>query len=84
MPDRAKKTAYCAYLLRCWGESGKGTTGSAALRFSLEDPHTGERHPFANPEALMAFLRKQMGCDEARAEGGATPGELELGTGVLP
>ena len=42
--------------------------GPAALRFSLEDPHTGERHPFANPVALMDFLREQMGCDEARAD----------------
>ena len=68
MTEPMHRTAYCAYLLRCWGEVGKRTTGLAAVRFSLEDPHTGERHLFANPETLMDFLREQMGCDEVRAD----------------
>jgi hypothetical protein len=36
-----------------------------AYRFSLEDPHTGERHSFAGAEALIEFLRAQL-ADEGR------------------
>jgi hypothetical protein len=47
---------YCAYLLRCWQEQSLARLGLAAWRFSLEDPHTGERRAFASFEALVGFL----------------------------
>jgi hypothetical protein len=54
----ARPPGYRAFLLRCWRE----ITG---WRFSLEDPHTGERRGFTGPEALLAHL-------EATLSGGET------------
>ena len=48
---------YCAYLLRCWREPEPSLS---AWRFSLEDPHTGERLAFATFEALIIFLDRQL------------------------
>ncbi len=59
-------TSYCSYLLRCWGEGG----GAPAWRFSLEDTRSGERHGFADLEALMSFLRGRM---QAACNGTAEP-----------
>jgi hypothetical protein len=53
----ARPPGYRAYLLRCWREA----TG---WRFSLEDPHTGERRGFAGPEALVGHLEATLGGDE--------------------
>jgi hypothetical protein len=47
---------YLAYMLRLWQVS---SDGEPIWRASLESPHTGERHGFANLEALFAFLEKQ-------------------------
>jgi hypothetical protein len=60
----SRPPSYCSYILRCWQEStgagGKEDVSGAAMRFSLEDPHTGERFGFAGPEALIAFLRAKV------------------------
>ncbi len=52
---------YGAYLLRYWEARsdlpGQPNTG----RFSLEDAGTGERHAFRDLEALVAFLREELG-----------------------
>jgi hypothetical protein len=53
--------AYCSYILRCWAEPAPGEAkSSTATRFSLEDPHTGERFGFTGPEALVQFLQAQV------------------------
>lgn len=44
---------YLAYLLRLWHE------GEGIWRGTMENPHTGERHAFADVESLLAFLRQQ-------------------------
>ena len=64
---------YRAYLLRCWAERGAAAPAPAAWRYSLEDPHTGERRGFADLAALLGFLRAELalGCDEP--PGGAAP-----------
>jgi hypothetical protein len=41
---------YRAFLLRVWW------TDEGAWRAVLEDPHTGERRTFAQPEALLVCL----------------------------
>ncbi|MDP9378880.1 MAG: hypothetical protein M3Q29_01785 [Chloroflexota bacterium] len=56
----AKPPNYCAYLLRCWEEQGRPSSGATAWRFSLEDPHTGERRGFSGLDALMTFLQTRM------------------------
>ena len=45
--------------------------GPAAWRFSLEDPHTGERQGFATFEALIAFLQEALSGEVFSAQGGA-------------
>jgi hypothetical protein len=55
---------YCSYLLRCWQEAHSSQSGGVAWRFSLEDPHTSDRHGFASFDALMAFLHEKL-IDEA-------------------
>ena len=64
---------YRAYLLRCWSEHSPAAGAPAAWRYSLEDPHTGERRGFADLAALLGFLRAELalGCDDP--PGGAAP-----------
>jgi hypothetical protein len=64
---------YRAYLLRCWAEHGPAAPAPAVWRYSLEDPHTGERRGFADLAALLGFLRAELalGCDDP--PGGAAP-----------
>jgi hypothetical protein len=59
---------YCSYLLRCWEEQGAREAGQAAWRFSLEDPHSGERHAFSDLERLTEFVRRRLASD-AEQEG---------------
>jgi len=43
-------------MLRLWQVS---SDGEPIWRTSLESPHTGERHGFANPKLLFAFLEEK-------------------------
>ena len=49
-----------AYMLRCWEVRSLEPECQAVWRFSLEDPHTGERFGFANLNALIAFLEADL------------------------
>jgi hypothetical protein len=51
-----EQPGYLAYLLRLWRVNDDG---KAVWRASLESPHTGERHGFANLERLFAFLEEK-------------------------
>ena len=51
-----ERPGYLAYLLRLWRVSDDG---KPVWRASLENPHTGERHGFANLELLFAFLEEK-------------------------
>jgi hypothetical protein len=55
IPDQPPR--YHAYLLRCWEERGQNPLRPPSWRFSLEEPHTGERHGFADLAQLIAFLQ---------------------------
>jgi hypothetical protein len=61
---------YRAYLLRCWAERGAAAPEPAVWRYSLEDPHTGERRGFPDLAALLGFLRAELalGCDDSPGE----------------
>ena len=56
---------YFAYMLRLWQVS---SDGEPIWRASLESPHSGERHGFANPELLFVFLAEQTGAQCKRKE----------------
>lgn len=56
-PIPSKPTEYRSFLLRLWAVS---PDEPRVWRFSLEDPHTGERRGFANWERLQEFLKEVM------------------------
>jgi hypothetical protein len=76
-----KPAYYCSYILRCWEEpnltDGKEEKRS---RFSLEDPHTGERRGFANIRALAEFLQSNVEQVIGQGTTGTTPAQGEPGT----
>lgn len=55
---------YHAYLLRFWNERDR-VAGCRRWRFSLEDPHTGERRGFADLAGLIAWLQNETTDDSA-------------------
>lgn len=54
MADEQRR--YLSYLLRLWQISSEGKW---LWRASLENPHTGERHGFADLKSMFAFLEEQ-------------------------
>jgi hypothetical protein len=54
-----KPMQYHVYMLRFWQERSQDEA-SPAWRFSLEDPHTGERYGFADCDGLYAFLNEEI------------------------
>ena len=56
-----KPPQYRTYLLTFWEERTQDPAESAVWRYSLEDPRTGQRRGFADLQALMAALEKEMG-----------------------
>jgi len=56
--------SYRSYVLTCWAEQGHDQT----WRFSLTDPHTGQRCGFASLEALVAALEWEI-ADQGTAAG---------------
>jgi len=62
----SQRPGYQAYLLRLWRvRNGE----DAHWHASLQDAHTGERHGFGSPEALVEFLRARTeGTSDATAE----------------
>ena len=68
----AEQPGYLAYLLRLWQVK---TDEGPVWRASVESPHTGERHGFANLELLFAFLEEQTGELAQREEQSKDIGE---------
>jgi hypothetical protein len=63
---------YRAFLLRFWAEHGQAPD-SFTWRFTLEDPHSGERQGFRDLEALVAWLRTEMRDEQEAALARALP-----------
>jgi hypothetical protein len=51
---------YRAFMLRCWEVRSPDPEGRTTWRFGVEDPHTGQKHGFADLEALIAFLQTEL------------------------
>jgi len=56
---------YRSYLLTVWEERSRDPNSPGAWRFSLEDPHTGQRRGFADLAALVAALEDEIAGAEA-------------------
>ncbi len=52
-----------AYMLRFWKVGSSDPECAPTWRFSLEDPHSGQKMGFADLEALVAFLKAKMAMD---------------------
>lgn len=61
--------AYRSYLIRLWEERSEEPP-MAVWRCSLEDPLTGQRHGFANLEALTAWLQAELASPGQAASAG--------------
>ena len=57
---------YLAYVLRLWQVTDGG---NSVWRASVESPHSGERHGFANLGLLFAFLEEKTGASVHGAAG---------------
>jgi hypothetical protein len=68
LPTSAQPPRYRAYLLRFWSERNQHPALATVWRFSLEDPHTGQRQGFPSLEALVEALRKELGSLENDSE----------------
>ena len=62
-----ERPRYISYMLRLWQV---GDQGQPIWRASLENPHTGEQHGFANVDALFEFVRQEIGIADETREGG--------------
>ncbi len=54
MKDKKTRPTYHAFLIRLWQE------GDTIWRATLEDPHTGQRHAFADVDSLLMYIRHQV------------------------
>ncbi|MCB8946288.1 MAG: hypothetical protein H6658_21295 [Ardenticatenaceae bacterium] len=57
----ATNSAYYAYMLRFWPEQ---TPGETTWRFTLLDPHSGQKQGFQSLDALFNHLASLTDCDE--------------------
>ncbi len=64
-----------AYMLRYWQVRSDDPNCAAVWRFSLEDPHNGDKFGFANLQALVEFL--EAGLTSDCHEGSVTRGPAE-------
>ncbi len=64
MEQPGSHSSYQAFVLRVWQEDAISCPALKVWRFSLQDTRTGQRHGFANIEALKEFLEKVMVGEE--------------------
>ncbi len=80
-----KSPLYRSYLLRCWAEQGYTVGHPGHWRFSLEDPHTAERHGFVSLAGLVTFLEGELaGRDGQVLDRERAPPTIVAGTEALP
>jgi hypothetical protein len=52
-------------MLRFWEVRTLDSERPVAWRFSLEDPHNGDKHAFADLQALIDFLKAELSQAES-------------------
>lgn len=68
MSEPLRPPRYRAYLLRFWEERREHPALPGTWRFSLEDPHTGQRWGFADLATMVDFIRQEMRRDADHLE----------------
>jgi hypothetical protein len=58
---------YRAFLLRCWQVPDRRSGEAGAWRFCLLDVQTGEKHGFADLEALLVLLQAEFDANAEQA-----------------
>ncbi len=61
----AERPLYLAYMLRLWQVGGEV---DLVWRASLQSAYNGERHVFADLDALFAFLEEKTGVSQEQGE----------------
>jgi hypothetical protein len=62
-------TDYRIFLLTVWRNDSSAAEG-AVLLYSLDDPRSGQRRGFGEPEGLLAFLAACLGAGDDGSPGG--------------
>jgi hypothetical protein len=60
MPFFRNPPRYQTFLLTLWEERNRDPNLPGVWRFRLEDPRTGQRRGFANLEALVEALKREI------------------------
>jgi hypothetical protein len=68
MDRRPESPTTRAYMLRFWKVGNPDSQATPTWRFSLEDPHTGEKLGFADLDAFVAFLVEELGGASERVD----------------
>jgi hypothetical protein len=55
-----KPPRYRSNLFTYWEDRGREPDAPVVWRFSLEDPHSGQRHGFASLDELVTVLKQEM------------------------
>jgi hypothetical protein len=82
---RSTPLHYQIFLFCLWEEPANAPAGCSVWRFSLENPHTGQRIGFQNLAALMHYLQQQTAFappQPSRGEG--VVGWTEEGSSAIP
>lgn len=61
--NQSLPTTYRIFLLTVWRDEGSAAEG-AALRFSLDDPRSGQRQGFSEWNSLLSFLEARLDAGE--------------------
>ena len=56
--NKYSKSHYQAYLMRFWEEQQGDEQHPGVWRFTLEDPHSGQRLGFGSLDAFVGFLER--------------------------
>jgi hypothetical protein len=62
-------------MLRCWEVRSPEPGGPATWRFGVEDPHTGQKHGFADLDAFLYFIEHELAVASHTGHPRRVPGE---------
>lgn len=70
MNESPLPTNYRIFLLTVWRTGSASGQGAAELRFSIDDPRSGQRRGFGTLNGLVAFLERSLDEIDDSSSGG--------------